>query len=155
MASCNAGTQSSVVYDSAGSLFQQLLGDASVIGFTSVCDLTSSGHIQSALVVLTGGAGLTASQQSNVMMHETGHFFGLDHSLPGSDPCGTTPDDITALPIMFFQLSSQVGLSPDDKAWISMLYPSTTFNSVYGVITGQVFFSERVLAAMAVFEYDT
>jgi hypothetical protein len=140
--SCNSGSQSPVIYDSAGTLFSQLIGDASVIGFTSICNLNPNGHIQSALIVLTGAAGLTTSQQSNVMTHEIGHLFGLDHSLPGDDPCGTSADDIAALPIMYFQLSSQTGLSQDDKAWISTLYPSASYNSVYGTITGQVFFSD-------------
>lgn len=141
-ASCSSGAQSPILYDSAGTIFSQLIGDASVIGFTSICNLNSNGHIQSALIVLTGGAGLTTAQQQNVMMHEIGHLFGLDHSLPGADPCGTSSDDIAALPIMYFQLSTQTGLSQDDKAWISTLYPSTSYNSVYGTITGQVFFSD-------------
>jgi hypothetical protein len=140
--SCSSGTQSPIIYDSTGTIFSQLIGDASVIGFTSICDLNTNGHIQSALIVLTGAAGLTTPQQDNVMTHEIGHLFGLDHSLPGDDPCGTSTDDIAALPIMYFQLESQTGLSEDDKAWISTLYPSTSYNSVYGTITGQVFFSD-------------
>ncbi|HEU5404284.1 MAG TPA: M12 family metallo-peptidase [Terriglobales bacterium] len=140
--SCMNGNQSPIVYDSNGSIFSQLIGDASVIGFTSLCKLSSDGHIRSALIVLTGGAGLSSTQQDQVMKHEIGHFFGLDHSLPGQNPCGTSTDDLAALPIMYYQLSAQTSLSADDKAWISMLYPSSSFNSVYGVITGQVLFSD-------------
>lgn len=141
-ASCNNGDQTPIIFDSTGAIFSQLLGDASVIGFATPCKLSSDGHIQSALVALTGGAGLTAAQQDLVMLHEVGHLLGLDHSLPGLDPCGTSPDDIAALPIMYFQLNAQPGLSWDDKAWISTLYPSATYNSVYGTITGQVLFSD-------------
>jgi hypothetical protein len=140
--SCSSGDQSPVIYDSTGNLFSQLIGDASVIGFTSICNLNSNGHIQSALIVLTGAAGLSSAQQDGVMTHEIGHLFGLDHSLPGADPCGTSSDDIAALPIMYFQLTSQTGLTQDDRAWISTLYPSASYNSVYGTITGQVFFSD-------------
>jgi hypothetical protein len=140
--SCSNGDQSPVIYDSTGNLFSQLIGDASVIGFTSICDLNPNGHIQSALIVLTGGSGLSSAQQSSVMTHEIGHLFGLDHSLPGVDPCGTSSDDIAALPIMYFQLTSQTALTQDDKAWISTLYPSASYNSVYGTIAGQVFFSD-------------
>jgi len=46
------------------------------------------------------------------------------------------------LPIMYFQLAAQTGLTQDDKAWISTLYPSSSYNSVYGIITGQVLFSD-------------
>ena len=43
---------------------------------------------------------------------------------------------------MYFQLTSQTTLTVDDKAWISWLYPSSTYNSVYGTITGLVLFSD-------------
>ena len=141
-ASCNAGQQSPMIFDSNGTLFAQLVGDASVVGFTSPCKLSTDGHIQSALSVFTGGAGLSEQQQTQVMLHELGHFFGLDHSLPGEDPCGTSAADIAALPIMYFQINSQTGLSSDDKAWISWLYRSPSYDSVYGTITGTVLFSD-------------
>ena len=38
--SCNTGQQSPMIFDSNGSLFSQLVGDASVIGFTSPCNLS-------------------------------------------------------------------------------------------------------------------
>ena len=142
MGSCSAGSQTPIIFDNNGSLFSQLVGDASVIGFTSLCRLSSDGHIQSALSVFSGGASLSDNQQDHVMLHEFGHLFGLDHSLPGTDPCGTSSDDLAALPIMYFTLESQIGLSVDDKAWISKLYPSVSFNSVYGTITGRVLFSD-------------
>jgi len=140
--SCNNGDQSPMVFDSNGTLFSQLVGDASVIGFTSPCKLSPDGHILSAMSVFTGGSNLTETQQNQVMLHELGHFFGLDHSLPGTNPCGTSTADLAALPIMYYELTSQTGLTSDDKAWISWLYPSNTFNSVYGTITGLVLFSD-------------
>jgi len=96
--SCDSGQQSPMIFDSNGTLFSQLIGDASVIGFTSPCKLSQDGHIVSAMSVFTGGSGLTEQQQDQVMLHELGHFFGLDHSLPGVDPCGTSAADIAALP---------------------------------------------------------
>ncbi len=140
--SCNNGEQSPMIFDSNGSLFAQLVGDASVVGFTATCKLSHDGHIVSALSVFTGGSGLSEQQQNQVMLHELGHFFGLDHSLPGTDPCGTAAADIAALPIMYFQLTGQTTLSTDDKAWISWLYPSASYSSVYGTITGVVLFSD-------------
>lgn len=140
--SCSAGSQTPIIFDSNGSLFAELIGDASVVGFTSLCRLSADGHIQGALSVFSGAAGLSDTQQDHAMEHEFGHLFGLDHSLPGTDPCGTSPADIAALPIMYFTIDSQTGLTVDDKAWISKLYPSASFNTVYGTITGQVLFSD-------------
>jgi hypothetical protein len=85
---------------------------------------------------------VTEQQQKQVMLHELGHFFGLDHSGPGTDPCGTSKDDLAALPIMYWQIGAQAGLSVDDKAWISWMYPSATYATVYGTITGAVLFSD-------------
>lgn len=99
------GEQTPVIYDGIG-ILSQLIGDASMIGFTSMCDLSPDGHIQSALVVLPGTSSLSDAQMDQVMEHEVGHLLGLDHSLPGGGPCGTSRDDIAALPIMYFQLSS-------------------------------------------------
>lgn len=140
--SCTAGTQTPIVYDSDGSLFSQLLGDSSIIGFTSMCKLSSDGHIQSAILVLTGGAGLSVAEQDKVMIHEIGHVVGLDHSLPGTNPCGTSGDDISALPMMYYEISGQSKLTADDKAWISKLYPSSSYRSVYGTISGRILFSD-------------
>ncbi len=140
--SCNNGDQTPIIYDADGSIFHQLFGDSSVIGFTILCKLSPDGHIQSALVMFNGGAGLASTEQDQVMTHEIGHLFGLDHSLPGMNPCGTAIDDLTALPIMYYRLTQPRALTWDDKAWISTLYPAPSYNSAYGTITGQVLFSD-------------
>jgi hypothetical protein len=142
VSSCDSGDQTAIIYDSDGSLFAQLFGDTSIVGLTAYCKLSSDGHIESVFMLLTGGAGLTTTQQDQVMTHESGHLFGLDHSVPGLNPCGTSTDDLKALPIMYYSVSAQTGLTADDKAWISTLYPSATYNSTYGIISGQVFFSD-------------
>src|SRR5205085_10069746 len=94
---------------------------------------------------------------------EFGHFSGLDHSqinvdvlLQPQDHCDTAL--MAALPVMFPFAQSQARvdaglppLSPDDEAWISLLYPETAdnpsanqvpFNKVYGIISGKVVFSD-------------
>ena len=53
--SCNAGTQSPVIFDANGSLIQALGLDPLVIGFTSTCKLDPvAGHILSAMIVMNG-----------------------------------------------------------------------------------------------------
>ncbi|MEE9234282.1 MAG: hypothetical protein V3U28_02445, partial [Candidatus Acidoferrales bacterium] len=118
--SCEVGTQSPIVYDADGSLFDDLVGDPNVIGFASICfaALDSSGRINAALAALNGkfqdGVGpvpgdpeLSANEFDAVFIHEFGHFFGLDHSQINQECLGSLggcldgSDDAFGLPTMF------------------------------------------------------
>jgi len=168
--SCNAGTQSPVIFDANGSLLHALGLDPLVIGFASTCKLdTTAGHVTSALILLNGqfqdgvtnqntnNFELTVDEFDEAMTHEIGHFSGLGHSQINLDlfqsgvvgNCDT--DRLAGLPLMFpiefCQSRKSAGLpilSPDDTAWISKLYPGTTFASAYGTISGFVFFSDGI-----------
>jgi hypothetical protein len=97
---------------------------------------------------------LTANEFDEAIMHEFGHFLGLGHSQINLDlltnfrfPCDV--DGLAGLPLMFpeelCQARKDAGLpvlSPDDAAWISKLYPSASFASGYGTISGRIYFSD-------------
>jgi len=166
--SCKAGTQSPVIFDSNGSLLKSLGLDPLIIGFASTCKLDPvAGHIVSALILLNGifqdgvtnqninNFELTADQFDEAITHEMGHFSGLGHSQinldlfqsGAFDNCDS--DRLAGLPLMFpiafCQARKSVGLpilSPDDAAWISKLYPSSSFSTSYGTISGYVYFSD-------------
>src|SRR5438105_1664796 len=169
--SCENGTQSPIIFDAAGGLFAALGLDPGVIGVAGACDFDGNGHITAALVALNGiwidgnqaNGELSDSQFDEAFTHEFGHFSGLDHSqinvsvlLQPQDHCDTAL--MAALPVMFpfahCQARVDAGLpplSPDDEAWISMLYPETAnnpsanqtpFNSAYGIISGKVTFDD-------------
>ncbi|HEX5424178.1 MAG TPA: hypothetical protein VFW94_11565 [Candidatus Acidoferrales bacterium] len=168
--SCNAGTQSPVIFDANGSLTEALGMDPLVIGFTSPCKLDmQAGHILSALIVMngefqdgvsspnSGNYELDADQFDQAITHEMGHFAGLDHSqinldLFQSGAVGNCNlDELAGLPLMFpvqfCQSRKSAGLpilAPDDVAWISKLYPSSTYAANYGTISGFVFFSDGI-----------
>ncbi len=177
--SCDAGTQSPIVFDADGTLFDDLVGDPNVIGFASICFLAldSSGRINAALAALNGrfldgidDSGLTPPNSElnpdefdAAFIHEFGHFSGLDHSQINlnclvSFPCGA--DDVEGLPTMFPILLPLLGasgeafgktLSPDDIAWISSLYPDpATFATTFGTIEGTIFFSDGQTPAQGV-----
>ncbi len=160
-------TQTSIVFDADGSLFQALIGDPFVIGVTAICQVSNTGKIRSAFSVMNGrfqdgvdtsgslnnNFELTTDEFNQAFTHEFGHLVGLDHSqanlevLDLSFPCAL--DDVKGLPTMFPFLACQarasVGLpvlAPDDVAWISKLYPSSTFATTYGVIQGTIYFSD-------------
>lgn len=170
LGSCNAGTQSPVIFDANGSLIKALGADPLVIGFTMSCKMDPvAGHIQSALILLNGefqdgvnspstnNYEITADQFDEAITHEMGHFLGLDHSqinlqMYQQGYMGNCPiDGLAGLPLMFpiefCQSRKSAGLpilAPDDAAWISKLYPNGTYAANYGTISGFVFFSDGI-----------
>jgi hypothetical protein len=174
--SCNNGTQSPVIFDANGSLLKSLGMDPLVIGFTSTCKLdTQAGHIVSAMILLNGefqdgvtnptsnNFELTADQFDEAITHEMGHFSGLGHSqinldlFQSGEVNNCDVEELAGLPLMFpvafCQSRKSAGLpilAPDDVAWISKLYPGTSFASTYGTISGFVFFSDGITAVQGV-----
>ena len=172
---CKNGNQSPIVYDADGSLFDDLVGDPNVIGFAGPCRLDVGGRILSARAALNGkfqdGVGpapgdpeLSANAFDATFIHEFGHFSGLDHSQINLNclvtGCADLSDDAFGLPTMFPILISsleessgipaQFTLAPDDIAWISRLYPGSTFTTAFGTIEGTVLFSDGQTPAQGV-----
>jgi hypothetical protein len=153
--SCGDGSQSPIIYDVNGSLFEDLGQDTAVIGFAGPCAVDGDGFIVSGIAVMNGifqdgvNSGenfeLTTQEFDAAFIHEFGHFSGLDHSQINVNcfdgACGS--DDLTGLPTMFpFLVSAeQRTLSTDDVAWISRLYPQN-FNATHGTISGVVYFTD-------------
>ena len=155
---CGDGSQSPIVYDVDGSLFEDLGEDPSVIGFAGPCAFNGSGQFVSGIAVMNGiyqdgtdnadNPELTEDEFDAAFVHEFGHFSGLDHSQVNVEcllSCGM--DNLAGLPTMFPFLihESQGALSTDDIAWISKLYPAGGaggFAATHGTITGTVYFSD-------------
>jgi len=165
--SCNKAIQSPIMFDADGTIFAALGVDPAVIGFAGPCAISTQGRILSAQSMLNGkmqdglnnGSAnyeITADEFDATMIHEFGHFSGLDHSQinldcltnlissNGQSTCSTS--ELQGLPTMFPVLlsSEQKTLAADDIAWISYLYPNNSFVSSYGVIKGTVYFSDGV-----------
>jgi hypothetical protein len=155
---CGNGNQSPVIYDVDATLFIDLgLDETLVIGFAGPCSINGTQFVAGQVVMnglfqdgaMSPVVDLTAARFDAALIHEIGHFSGLDHSQINLNCvvfCGA--DDLAGLPTMFPLLidASQGALSPDDIAWISRLYPQTgagtTFAGTHGTITGSVFFSD-------------
>jgi hypothetical protein len=164
--SCKSAQQNPVVFDADGSLMTALGVSSDVIGFTTICATNeTSGHITGAMILLNGMwvnglTRMTASQFSDAITHEMGHFAGLDHSQINVDvlqdaSCDT--DTMAGLPLMFPFLvcpgrsdSGLPAIPPDDAAWISHFYPGPSYSSTYGLITGTIYFSDATSAAQGV-----
>ena len=177
LGSCQAGGQSPVVFDADGTLISALGLPPEVIGFASQCDLdTTRGYVTAALVLLNGqmqdGINTTYASPHNyevspnqfdeAITHELGHLLGLDHSQINVDlytqqtyPCNL--DELAGLPLMFpiemCQARKDAGLpllAPDDVAWISSLYPSSSFAGAYGSLSGTIYFGDGVTPVQGV-----
>ena len=149
---CIDGTQSPIVFDADGRLFEDLFGDATVIGMGGPCHLNpTTGYIVSGMVIMNGrwqdgvdspsyypvNYEMTAAEFDMGFAHEFGHFAGLDHSQINvnvlfQEPGACLAADLAGLPLMFpfyyCQARTTAGLpmlAPDDAAWISRLYPES------------------------------
>jgi len=106
---------------------------------------------------------INADQFDEAITHEIGHFAGLHHSQINLDlyqnatPGNCDLDRLAGLPLMFpilfCQSRKSAGLpilAPDDVAWISKLYPASSYASSYGTISGFVFFQDGITALQGV-----
>ncbi len=158
-----------IVFDADGAIFDSLYGvGTGVLGFASPtwfsdgsapvpigAEVPTGARIVEGLMFLNGkwidgidnpGAGnreMPLARFEAVIVHEAGHFAGLDHtqihglSFPAeSDLPGTTTPYETMLP--FNRDETQATLERDDVVAISSLYPAPGFASSTGRIEGRV-----------------
>jgi hypothetical protein len=169
---CKAGNQNPIMFDADGSIVRDLGLPPDIIGFAAPCKLDgTTGHIASGFALLNGefqdgvntgtNYELSSNQFDEAITHELGHFAGLDHSQVNASVLDTQPpcsvDKLAGLPLMFpvayCQARVEAGLpmlSPDDQAWISKLYPNSSYPTNYGTISGIVFFSDGKTQAQGV-----
>lgn len=157
ISACFNQGQSVVLFDAGGTLFSDLGVDPGVIGFAGPCLLTD--RINTAFAALNGryldgidtasNPELPGDEFDAVLIHEFGHFSGLDHSQINSNCLNGCPaDDMEGLPTMFPILlgGAQKTLSTDDVAWFSRLYPSPGQAGSFGGIGGQILYSDNLTA---------
>ncbi len=147
----------SVVYDEDGGILDELGYDVNtILGFAGIlCLDDAAGVLKRGWSVINGRFidGLPNPSDKSledirlVFIHEFGHLLGLDHSQINLNCLTdvTCPDeDADGLPMMFPVLlpESRAELKTDDRAFISMLYPSNTFGSTTGRLRGRVRFSD-------------
>ena len=175
MGSCAARKQNPVIFDANGKLITSLGLPREVIGFNSGCAVdAATGFLTNSAIVMNGAfqdgvnnqtnLELSASAFDEAITHEIGHFIGLDHSQINLDLLLSTTtadscdiDRLAGLPLMFpfsfCQARKDEGLpvlSTDEAAWVSSLYPNASTPDNYGVISGVIYFWDRVTPVQGV-----
>ncbi len=148
---------SPIVYDTDGSITDDLLGDGSkdsVLGFAGAVFFTTSNSnitgIKESQAVFNGhlydtdNVGGTPGSVLNdfvtTILHEFGHMFGMDHSQGGNlDGFNAGDSDLTDIPVMFpIAANPLVELQKDDIASVREAYPLGDETSLYGRIEGKL-----------------
>ncbi|MFZ5876659.1 MAG: PKD domain-containing protein [Nitrospirota bacterium] len=155
---CNDGV-SAVIFDANGTLFSALGLPSSLIGFAGPdCAASPSSNILTEATAAFNGkwydgnlanGELTEAEFKGLLIHEFGHWLNLDHSqtnghyyMSDADPSWTAfgAPPLSSVEIMFPFAIGGAATTPrkDDIATISRLYPSGTFASTTGSITGTI-----------------
>ncbi len=140
----NPRTPGYVLFDSGGGITDTVFGSGAsneILGFAGPDCITEANEIIYSGAVINGKFS-EDSGLKGVIVHELGHYSGLDHTLLES----FASEDEANIPTMYSFLLNSTQESPalDDQAWLGKLYPETSFNTNFGTITGKVFLSDGV-----------
>src|SRR5258706_4927214 len=126
-----------VIYDTDGSIIDMLLGAGqrnNVLGFAGSAYFTApTCRYAEGRAVINGFIGVSDTTMTVVLTHEIGHLIGLDHTQLDSSQGLASSNYPLMYPIAYRSVAT---LHEDDAAAISDLYQDSTFNSVYGTLTG-------------------
>ncbi len=135
-----------VIFDADGKITDDFLGSGSsnqTLGFAGIRSVQGDEFLSGWAVLNGRQASATSVTFRQTVLHELGHFIGLDHSQglienwnnPGADHLGDVP--------VMFPYGSEPDLPSkpitDDIAWLSWMYPVAGWAESTGTIKGQVF----------------
>lgn len=135
-----------VIFDTDGEITDALFGVGAknnILGFAGSAYFTASGIYAEGQAVINGFIDISDSTLAIVFAHEFGHFFGLDHTQLDNNQGLTSSSYPLMYPIAF---RNQISLHEDDIASVSKLYPSASFDTTYGTLSGS--FTEASSAAI-------
>jgi len=146
-----------VIFDQTGEIFDSLFGPGSgLMGFSGPEWVDDDCNVMEAYSLLNGAAMNNATEALDILVHEFGHYTGLDHSVvngqilyyPGRDSSGPgtlnpfgTPavSDVETMFPFYIPGSQTATLEADDLAALADLYPAPGFAAGSGAISGAVY----------------
>jgi len=150
----NDGTNP-VIFDSSGAMFRDMFGtDSGVLGIAGPSlVLASTGAVVKGFALFNGeNAGPSNLETFKAAVtHELGHFLNLEHTqingrrvnstIPGFQGTVSVDDVATMFPVLLASTlvpHPMATLHMDDRVTLSALYPTPSFASTTGAITGLV-----------------
>ena len=149
-----------IVVDDDGSIVARFFGTANrfvVLGFAAIISYDSATGVAAKgeavfnaaclnTVEITGCGSLSFSDDdfTSFIVHETGHFLGLNHTQVNDDAANdsdTSNDDLITTMYPIFTVGNGTNFkSPerDDKVGLAFLYPASDFASTTGKLSGTV-----------------
>jgi len=94
---------------------------------------------------------------SGVIVHEFGHLVGLMHSGVGESTQKGSLSPLASGSVMWpiaFDLARTQGLTADDRAGVSVLYPTPEFHASTGTIAGRLMLDGRAVGGGQVTAFD-
>ena len=128
-----------VLFDTDGSIIDALLGagqKTNILGIAGSNYFTggpSAGKFGEGNAVINGFLNVSDGEMINVVAHEIGHFFGMDHAQLDASQGLAQSNFALMYPIIYRTLGT---LHEDDAAAVSSLYPSGAFGATYGHLEG-------------------
>ena len=116
-----------VIFDTDGSITDALFGagaKSSILGFAGSAYYTSgpsAGKYAEGQAVINGYINISDATLTEVLAHEIGHFFGLDHSQLDNTQGLASSNYVLMYPIAYRTLTT---LHEDDIAAVTSLYPA-------------------------------
>ncbi len=134
-----------IVFDEGGEAIDLLLGSGSsetILALAGPRSITRTNREFRSAFAIFNGRRADDPDYFTTVVHEMGHFLGLDHTQIHNELASNASDsDNHLIPIMYPLLVDRASQAPlfDDRAWISWLYPTSEFSASTGAISGSVF----------------